>query len=88
MKPSAPGLRPTRLLADARATKDTAASRLRDARRGTNNARITEAEADYRAALALVLEREQGTRPTWAPKINVEQPGKQPIPRHITPTVP
>jgi hypothetical protein len=52
----------------ARATKDQVAARLRDVRKGKASAeQITKAEADYRAALATLLELEQGTRPTWAP---------------------
>ena len=52
----------------ARATKDQAAARLRDIRKGrASTEQIAEAEADYRAALATLLELEQGTRPAWAP---------------------
>jgi multidrug efflux pump subunit AcrA (membrane-fusion protein) len=52
----------------ARATKDQVAARLRDIRKGKASAeQIAKAEADYRAALATLLELEQGTRPAWAP---------------------
>jgi hypothetical protein len=52
----------------ARATKDQVAARLRDIRKGkASPEQIAKAEADYRAALATLLELEQGTRPSWAP---------------------
>jgi multidrug efflux pump subunit AcrA (membrane-fusion protein) len=52
----------------ARATKDQAAARLRDIRKGkASTEQIAKAESDYRAALATLLELEQGTRPSWAP---------------------
>jgi multidrug efflux pump subunit AcrA (membrane-fusion protein) len=52
----------------ARATKDQVAARLRDIRKGkASTEQIAKAEADYRAALATLLELEQGTRPAWAP---------------------
>ena len=52
----------------ARATKDQAAAWLRDIRKGkASTEQIAKAEADYRAALATLLELEQGTRPAWAP---------------------
>lgn len=52
----------------ARGTKDQAAARLRDIRKVKASAeQIAKAEADYRAALATLLELEQGTRPAWAP---------------------
>jgi hypothetical protein len=59
----------------ARATKDQVAARLRDIRKGKATAeQITVAEADYRSALAALLELEQGTRPTWAPKLPEPEP--------------
>jgi hypothetical protein len=52
----------------ARATKGQVAARLRDIRKGkASSEQIAQAEADYRAALATLLELEQGTRPSWAP---------------------
>jgi hypothetical protein len=52
----------------ARAAKDQVAARLRDIRKGkATTEQIAKAEADYRAALATLLELEQGTRPAWAP---------------------
>jgi multidrug efflux pump subunit AcrA (membrane-fusion protein) len=52
----------------ARGTKAQAAARLRDIRKGKASAeQIAKAESDYRAALAILLELEQGTRPAWAP---------------------
>lgn len=52
----------------ARASKDQVAARLRDIRKGNASAeQIAKVEADYRAALATLLELEQGTRPAWAP---------------------
>ncbi len=52
----------------ARATKDQVAARLRDIRKGkASSEQIAKAESDYRAALATLLELEQGTRPAWAP---------------------
>jgi multidrug efflux pump subunit AcrA (membrane-fusion protein) len=59
----------------ARATKDQAAARLRDIRKGkATTEQIAKAEADYRAALATLLELEQGTRPAWAPALPEPEP--------------
>ncbi len=59
----------------ARGTKDQAAARLRDIRKGKASAeQIAKAEADYRAALATLLELEQGTRPAWAPALPEPEP--------------
>ena len=57
----------------ARATKDRAATRLRDVRKGrATPEQIATADGDYRAALAALLELEQGVRPAWAPALEVE----------------
>ena len=57
----------------ARATKDRAAARLRDVRRGrATPEQIATADGDYRAALAALLELEQGVRPAWAPVLQIE----------------
>jgi hypothetical protein len=59
----------------ARTTKDQVAARLRDIRKGKATAeQIAKADADYRSALAALLELEQGTRPTWAPKLPEPEP--------------
>ncbi len=52
----------------ARENKNQVAARLRDIRKGkATPEQIAKAEADYRAALATLLELEQGIRPAWAP---------------------
>ncbi len=59
----------------ARGAKDQAAARLRDIRKGqASGEQIAKAESDYRAALATLLELEQGTRPAWAPALPVPEP--------------
>ena len=54
-------------LATARADKDAAVEALRVARQRGGAEQVAEADAKYRAALAVLVEVEQGKRPDWAP---------------------